>query len=77
MLIWTLLVLVCGAVAQTLSATFTYALYKPNESNGSEADAVKQKFRSCFGENKWFEVTCEISWILERESLVYSEDMED
>jgi hypothetical protein len=71
--------LVCGTVAQSLSTTFTYTLYKRNKSNGSEAYAVKQKFRSCFCEDKWFEVAWESSYtrILEGESLVYSEDMED
>jgi hypothetical protein len=34
---------------------------KPNKIEGSEADAVKQVFRSCFSKNKGFKIMCDIS----------------
>jgi hypothetical protein len=50
---------------------------KLNEMNGSKTDAVKQKFRSFFSNNKGIKVMCEISCVLEGEDLVDFEDLKD
>jgi hypothetical protein len=47
------------------------------KTNGSKADAVKQKFCSCIRKNKGFKVMCDISYVLEGEDQVDFEDMKD
>jgi hypothetical protein len=48
-----------------------------NKINGSEADVVKQKFRSWFCKNKGFKIMRYISHVLGGEYLVDSGDMKD
>jgi hypothetical protein len=49
---------------------------KPNKTNDSEADAMKQNLRSYFSKNKKFEVKCEISCVWGGD-LVDSAELED
>lgn len=53
-----------------------YVQDKPNKINCSEADEVKETQRLCFSESKGFQIMCEISYVLMREDVLGSEDLD-
>lgn len=48
-----------------------------DELNGSDDDVIQQNLNSYFNKNEGFKVACEISYLLEEEDLIDSEDVKD